>query len=78
MSLNLGNGYQTKEHDLGDELLQKLQDLKYTYHPDIRDKDTLKQNFREKFQVLNHVRLQEGSCKNSPLKRGCTPKGGGG
>lgn len=41
MSLNLGPGYQTKESDLEDELLQKLQDLKYTYRPDIRDKATL-------------------------------------
>lgn len=59
MSLNLGNGYQTKERDLEDELLQKLQDLKYTYRPDIRDKVTLEQNFREKFQALNHVRLTD-------------------
>ena len=59
MSLNLGNGYQTKERDLEDELLQKLQDLKYTYRPDIRDKATLEQNFREKFQALNHVRLTD-------------------
>lgn len=59
MSLNLGTGYQTKERDLEDELLQKLQDLKYTYRPDIRDKDTLEQNFREKFQALNHVRLTD-------------------
>lgn len=59
MSLNLGTGYQTKERDLEDELLKKLQELKYTYRPDIRDKDTLKQNFREKFQALNHVRLTD-------------------
>src|SRR5690554_4537681 len=59
MSLNLGTGYQTKERDLEDELLQKLQDLKYTYRPDIRDKDTLEQNFREKFQELNHVQLTD-------------------
>jgi type I restriction enzyme R subunit len=59
MSLNLGNGYQTKERDLEDELLKKLQDLKYTYRPDIRDKVTLEQNFREKFQALNHVRLTD-------------------
>ena len=44
MSLTLGDGNQVKERDIEDELLNKLQDLKYSYRPDIRDKTSLEQN----------------------------------
>lgn len=37
----------------------KLQGLKYTYRPDIRDRATLERNFREKFEALNRVRLTD-------------------
>jgi len=37
----------------------KLQSLKYEYRPDIRDRATLEQNFREKFEALNRVRLTD-------------------
>ena len=40
-------------------LIAKLVDLKYTYRPDIRDRDTLEQNFRQKFEALNRVRLTD-------------------
>jgi len=30
-------------------LIQKLTDLKYTYRPDIRDREALEKNFRKKF-----------------------------
>ncbi len=43
------------ERKLEDELVKKLHDLKYEYRVDIRDRATLEANFREKFQVLNHV-----------------------
>ncbi|XOV77465.1 MAG: type I restriction endonuclease subunit R [Aestuariibacter sp.] len=49
----------TKEQQIEDALIAKLQDLKYTYREDIRDKASLEQNFREKFEVLNHVRLTD-------------------
>ena len=35
----------------------KLTDLKYISRPDIRDRKALEQNFREKFEALNRVRL---------------------
>ena len=35
----------------------KLQDLKYIYRDDIRDRETLEQNFRKKFETLNRVNL---------------------
>lgn len=49
----------TKEQQIEDALISKLQDLKYTYREDICDKDTLEQNFRKKFEVLNYVRLTD-------------------
>jgi len=39
--------------------IQKLQDLKYTYREDIRDKDSLEVNFREHFERLNRVKLSD-------------------
>jgi len=40
-------------------LIRKLEDLKYIHRPDIRDKATLEQNFRDKFEALNRVRLTD-------------------
>lgn len=40
-------------------LITKLQDLKYEYRPDIRDRVSLEQNFRKRFEELNRVRLTE-------------------
>ncbi|WP_337171550.1 type I restriction endonuclease subunit R [Gemmatimonas aurantiaca] len=36
-----------------------LQNLKYTYRQDIRDRAALERNFREKFEALNRVRLTD-------------------
>lgn len=47
----------TKETQIEDALIGKLSDLKYTYRDDIRDREALEQNFREKFQTLNRVNL---------------------
>lgn len=49
----------TKENQIEQDLIKKLEDLKYTYRPDIRDKAALEQNFREKFEALNRVRLTD-------------------
>ncbi|WP_416669427.1 type I restriction endonuclease subunit R, EcoR124 family [Egbenema bharatensis] len=40
-------------------LIEKLDDLKYSYRPDIRDRAALEQNFREKFEALNRVHLTD-------------------
>ncbi|MDR2206168.1 MAG: type I restriction endonuclease subunit R [Flavobacteriaceae bacterium] len=48
-----------KESQIEEQLVQKLSDLKYRYRPDIRDRDTLERNFREKFEALNKVRLTD-------------------
>ena len=37
----------------------KLQDLIYTYRSDIHDRTALEQNFRQKFEILNRVKLSE-------------------
>ena len=48
----------THENDIEQGLIAKLCDLKYTYRPDIRDRASLEQNFRAKFEELNRVNLQ--------------------
>jgi type I restriction enzyme R subunit len=45
------------ERQIEEQLIDKLQGLKYEYRQDIRDRDGLVQNFREKFQSLNRVHL---------------------
>lgn len=40
------------EHQIEQDLLAKLGDLKYSYRPEIRDRAGLEANFREKFQQL--------------------------
>jgi len=47
----------TKENQIEQSLLSKLSDLKYIYRSDIRDRFSLEQNFRVKFETLNRVRL---------------------
>ena len=46
-----------KESQIEQVLIEKLKDLKYTYRPDIHDRDALEQNFKEHFQALNKVSL---------------------
>ncbi len=48
----------TPERDLEEALVTKLRDLKYEYRPDIRDRVALEVNFREKFEALNRVTLE--------------------
>ncbi|MGA2897240.1 MAG: type I restriction endonuclease subunit R [Acidobacteriaceae bacterium] len=45
------------ERQIEEQLIDKLQSLKYEYRQDIRDRDGLVKNFREKFQTLNRVQL---------------------
>lgn len=47
------------ERQIETELLDKLTELKYTPRPDIRDRDALEANFRQKFEALNRVRLED-------------------
>lgn len=39
--------------------IEKLEELKYTYREDIKDKVSLEENFRKHFQTLNRVRLSD-------------------
>ncbi|WP_424931931.1 type I restriction endonuclease subunit R [Amaricoccus macauensis] len=48
------------ERDLEEDLVAKLRNLKYEYRPDIRDRATLEENFRQKFEQLNRVTLTDG------------------
>ena len=53
----------TPERELEDQLIEKLQGLKYEYRADIRDRATIERNFREKFDTLNHVHLTDGEFR---------------
>lgn len=49
----------TKEAEIENNLIRKLEELKYTYRPDIRTKEALEANFRQKFQSLNRCNLTD-------------------
>lgn len=49
----------TQEQQIEESFIAKLEDLKYEYRPDIRDRNALEQNFREKFEALNRVHLTD-------------------
>ncbi len=48
-----------KEANIEYGFVGKLQNLKYTYRKDIRDRNTLELNFRQKFETLNRVKLTD-------------------
>ena len=48
-----------KEEHIEHGFIGKLQDLKYEYRADIRDRAALEKNFREKFNALNRVTLTD-------------------
>ena len=50
----------TPERDLEEALISKLGDLKYEYRDDIRDRASLEENFKKKFEALNRVKLTDG------------------
>jgi type I restriction enzyme R subunit len=47
------------EKQIEEAFIKKLQELKYTYREDIRDKVTLEANFKEHFERLNRVKLSD-------------------
>ncbi len=49
----------TKEPQIEIEFINRLQELKYNYRTDIKDKKGLENNFRQKFQELNRVKLTD-------------------
>ncbi|MBX3655518.1 MAG: type I restriction endonuclease subunit R [Ramlibacter sp.] len=48
-----------RENQIEYGFIGKLQNLKYEFRDDIRDRAALEQNFREKFEALNRVRLTD-------------------
>lgn len=55
----------TKENQIEQKLISRLTDLKYTFRDDIRDREALEKNFRNKFEALNRVHLTDaefGAC----------------
>ena len=49
----------TKEQEIEQGLIRKLEELKYSHRPDIHDREALEQNFRKQFEALNRVRLTD-------------------
>ncbi|AXJ00685.1 type I restriction enzyme, R subunit [Cyclonatronum proteinivorum] len=49
----------TKEHQIEENLIKQLTELKYTHRPEIVDRKSLEQNFKTKFETLNRVRLSD-------------------
>ena len=49
----------TTENQIEQDLIGKLQDLKYSYRSDIRDRAALEHNFRQHFEALNRVHLTD-------------------
>ena len=49
----------TKESQIEHRLIEKLTELKYAYRPDIRSREALELNFRQKFNALNRVHLTD-------------------
>ncbi|MEO5332935.1 MAG: type I restriction endonuclease subunit R [Magnetococcus sp. YQC-5] len=47
------------ERHIEQTLIEKLKDLKYIHRQEIRDRATLENNFREKFESLNRVHLTD-------------------
>ena len=48
-----------REEQIEYGFIGKLQNLKYEYRADIRDRAALERNFREKFEALNRVKLSD-------------------
>jgi type I restriction enzyme R subunit len=53
----------TKENEIELDLIEKLKDLKYIYREDIRDRNSLELNFRQKFEALNRVQLTDAEFR---------------
>jgi type I restriction enzyme R subunit len=49
----------TKENQLEENLIKQLTELKYSYNAAIVDRKTLEQNFKNKFETLNRVKLTD-------------------
>ncbi|WP_039756461.1 type I restriction endonuclease, partial [Chromobacterium haemolyticum] len=53
----------THERQIEHDFIAKLSELKYTVRSDINDRAALEDNFREKFEALNRVRLTDAEFK---------------
>ena len=48
------------EQEIETSLVNKLKDLEYCYRPEINKRAALENNFRDKFEELNRVKLTDG------------------
>lgn len=61
-----------REATLEQELIEKLDELKCTLRPDIRNRAALEANFRQHFQALNRVTLTDAEFAR--LLKGLSPR----
>jgi type I restriction enzyme R subunit len=52
--------HSVNEQDIETDFIERLRTLKYTYRDDIHDRASLESNFRDKFEILNRVKLTDG------------------
>ena len=52
-----------KESQIEQHFIRHLEGLGYVYRKDIKDRTSLEENFRNKFEALNNVRLTDGEFK---------------
>ena len=53
----------TKEQEIEEAIIAKLQQLKYVYRDDVHDRAGLEANFRQHFEALNRVKLTDGEFR---------------
>ena len=53
----------TAENQFEEPLIEKRQGLEYKHRPEIRDRDAMEQNFRDKFEAQNRVKLTDAEVQ---------------
>jgi type I restriction enzyme R subunit len=48
------------EQEIETNLVTKLKDFKYSYRPELNNRSALEENFRDKFEELNRIKLTDG------------------
>jgi type I restriction enzyme R subunit len=48
------------EQEIETCLVNKLKDLKYSYRPELNNRSALEENFCDKFEELNRIKLTDG------------------
>lgn len=69
MTDNTKNFTSRSEHEVEEKLINTLQEDGYIYRKDIKDKESMDKNFKEKFEELNKTVLQGKKLSDSEFNR---------